>query len=117
MSDGLAPSNIGTSRSWPHTGDRNMPLLEEFMIDRRALIVAGTVAAIVGAAEWPTAGFAAPPIPRSEGDTILNFIKTADGVPIFYKDLRSCNASPLVFHPDCPLTPDHWDNHLPSLLS
>src|SRR3546814_17989210 len=80
MSDGLAPSNIGTSRSWPHTGDRNMPLLEEFMIDRRALIVAGTVAAIVGAAEWPTAGFAAPPIPRAEGDTIMNFLKTADGV-------------------------------------
>jgi hypothetical protein len=51
MSDGLAPSNIGTSRSWLKAGDRNMPLLEEFMIDRRALMVAGTVAAIVGAAE------------------------------------------------------------------
>jgi non-heme chloroperoxidase len=94
-----------------------MPLLKEFMIGRRALIVSEAAAAIVGAGEWPAASFAAPPIPGSEGENVMNFIKTTDGVQIFYKDWGPRDAQPLVFHHGWPLTADEWDNQLLFFLS
>lgn len=94
-----------------------MPLLEEFMINRRAVIVAGTVTAIAGVIDWPTASFAAASISGHEGNTMMNFIKTDDGVQIFYKDWGPRDAQPLVFHHGWPLTADEWDNQLLFFLS
>jgi non-heme chloroperoxidase len=38
-----------------------------------------------------------------------NFITTADGVDIFYKDWGSKDAQPIMFHHGWPLTSDDWD--------
>ena len=37
------------------------------------------------------------------------FVKTADGVDIFYKDWGSKTAQPIVFHHGWPLSSDDWD--------
>jgi len=94
-----------------------MQIFEEFMIDRRALVVAGTAAVIAGGINWPAAGFATTSNSRREGDNIMNFIKTTDGVQIFFKDWGPRDAQPLVFHQGWPLTADEWDNQLLFFLS
>jgi len=38
-----------------------------------------------------------------------NFVKTADGVDIFYKDWGPKDAQPIVFHHGWPLSSDDWD--------
>jgi Predicted hydrolases or acyltransferases (alpha/beta hydrolase superfamily) len=38
-----------------------------------------------------------------------NFVKTADGVEIFYKDWGPKDAQPIVFHHGWPLSSDDWD--------
>ncbi|MCL6705472.1 alpha/beta hydrolase [Pseudomonas sp. R2.Fl] len=38
-----------------------------------------------------------------------NFVKTADGVEIFYKDWGPKDAQPIVFHHGWPLSGDDWD--------
>ena len=40
------------------------------------------------------------------------FIKTEDGVDIFYKDWGSKDAQPIVFHHGWPLSSDDWDTQM-----
>lgn len=40
------------------------------------------------------------------------FVKTKDGVEIFYKDWGDKGAQPVVFHHGWPLTADDWDNQM-----
>jgi non-heme chloroperoxidase len=42
----------------------------------------------------------------------MPFIKTKDGVDIFYKDWGPKAAQPVVFHHGWPLSADDWDNQL-----
>ncbi|HEX7730604.1 MAG TPA: alpha/beta hydrolase [Terracidiphilus sp.] len=42
----------------------------------------------------------------------MPFIKTKDGVEIFYRDLGSKDATPIVFHHGWPLSADDWDNQM-----
>jgi non-heme chloroperoxidase len=42
----------------------------------------------------------------------MPFIKTKDGVDIFYKDWGAKTAQPIVFHHGWPLSADDWDNQL-----
>jgi non-heme chloroperoxidase len=42
----------------------------------------------------------------------MPFIKTKDGVDIFYKDWGPKTAQPIVFHHGWPLSADDWDNQL-----
>src|SRR4051794_28460231 len=42
----------------------------------------------------------------------MPFIKTKDGVDIFYKDWGARNAQPIVFHHGWPLSADDWDNQM-----
>ena len=42
----------------------------------------------------------------------MPFIKTKDGVDIFYKDWGPKSAQPIVFHHGWPLSSDDWDNQL-----
>ncbi|CDZ68302.1 Non-heme chloroperoxidase [Neorhizobium galegae bv. orientalis] len=41
-----------------------------------------------------------------------SFIKTKDGVDIFYKDWGPKDAQPIVFHHGWPLSSDDWDNQM-----
>jgi non-heme chloroperoxidase len=43
---------------------------------------------------------------------INQFVKTSDGVQIFYKDWGPRDAQPLVFHHGWPLSSDDWDNQM-----
>jgi non-heme chloroperoxidase len=40
------------------------------------------------------------------------FVKTADGVEIFFKDWGPKTAQPIVFHHGWPLSSDDWDNQM-----
>lgn len=42
----------------------------------------------------------------------MAFVKTSDGVNIFYKDWGSKDAQPIVFHHGWPLSADDWDNQM-----
>ena len=82
---------------------------------REALRRSGQFALAAGlAAAWPlTAGAAgtlpaAHPAPPHPGAS-MNFVTTADGTQIFYKDWGPKNAQPIVFHHGWPLCSDDWD--------
>lgn len=42
----------------------------------------------------------------------MSFVKTKDGVNIYYKDWGEKDAQPLVFHHGWPLSADDWDNQM-----
>ncbi|SMG31424.1 alpha/beta fold hydrolase [Cedecea sp. NFIX57] len=42
----------------------------------------------------------------------MTFVKTKDGVNIFYKDWGPKTAQPIVFHHGWPLSADDWDNQM-----
>lgn len=42
----------------------------------------------------------------------MAFVKTNDGVNIFFKDWGPKNAQPIVFHHGWPLSADDWDNQM-----
>lgn len=43
------------------------------------------------------------------GDDTMSFVKTTDGVDIFFKDWGPKDAQPIVFHHGWPLSSDDWD--------
>jgi non-heme chloroperoxidase len=47
----------------------------------------------------------------------MAFVKTTDGVEIFYKDWGPKDAQPIVFHHGWPLSSDDWDNQMLFFLS
>jgi len=47
----------------------------------------------------------------------MPFVKTSDGVEIFYKDWGSQDAQPIVFHHGWPLSADDWDAQMLFFLS
>jgi non-heme chloroperoxidase len=89
-----------------------MPLLEKFMVDRRAFVAAGGAAAIVSGLAWSITALGASHPTANEGYHPMNFITARDGAQIFYKDWGARDAQPLVFHHGWPLTADEWDNQL-----
>jgi non-heme chloroperoxidase len=42
----------------------------------------------------------------------MNFVRTNDGVDIFFKDWGPKNAQPIVFHHGWPLSSDDWDTQM-----
>lgn len=42
----------------------------------------------------------------------MSFVKTKDGVNIFYKDWGAKEVQPIVFHHGWPLSADDWDNQM-----
>lgn len=52
-----------------------------------------------------------PPTSSSQGqaDMTSGFVKTKDGVEIFYKDWGPKDAQPIMFHHGWPLSSDDWD--------
>lgn len=55
----------------------------------------------------------------THGDETMtgNFVRTSDGVDIFYKDWGPKDAQPIVFHHGWPLSSDDWDAQLLFFLS
>jgi non-heme chloroperoxidase len=89
-----------------------MPLLKDFMIDRRAFCAAGGAAVFVSGLGWPGMSLGASLYNASQGAHPMNFITANDGAQIFYKDWGPRDAQPLVFHHGWPLTADEWDKQL-----
>lgn len=86
---------------------------------REALRRSGQLALATGlatslATAWPlTAGAAgSPPAAHPahpHSGASMNFVTTADGTQIFYKDWGPKTAQPIVFHHGWPLSSDDWD--------
>jgi non-heme chloroperoxidase len=86
--------------------DFNIPL------SRRHTLLAG--ATLSAAAALPSLAFAAKTSAKPKGKTEMteSFIKTKDGVEIFFKDWGPKDAQPIVFHHGWPLSSDDWDNQM-----
>ncbi|HZZ92216.1 MAG TPA: alpha/beta hydrolase [Usitatibacter sp.] len=84
-------------------------------INRRHFLFAG-VAGAAATAMVPAATFAQAQasIQTSKGETRMSsgYIKTQDGIEIFYKDWGPRDAQPIVFHHGWPLSADDWDNQM-----
>jgi non-heme chloroperoxidase len=42
----------------------------------------------------------------------MSFVKTQDGVEMFYKDWGPKDAQPIMFHHGWPLSSDDWDGQM-----
>jgi non-heme chloroperoxidase len=80
-----------------------------FGATRRTVVFtgAGLIAATLAA---PELAFAAQPSsPQGPIAMTSGFVKTKDGIEIFYKDWGPRDAQPIVFHHGWPLSSDDWD--------
>ena len=75
-----------------------------------------TLAGVASAALLPAAAFAQAATANSQpvGKTHMSsgFVKTKDGVEIFYKDWGPRNGQPIMFHHGWPLSSDDWDTQM-----
>jgi non-heme chloroperoxidase len=89
------------------------PVTEDFSLplSRRQTLIAGATASLVMAVP----AFAAEKhISKPKGNIRMTeqFVKTKDGVDIFYKDWGPKDAQPIVFHHGWPLSSDDWDTQM-----
>ncbi|MDQ0839347.1 non-heme chloroperoxidase [Sphingomonas faeni] len=82
-------------------------------LSRRAAFLgaAGAAAATVFA---PAAAIAQSRNPKASGDIYMSsgYVKTKDGIDIFFKDWGPRGAQPIVFHHGWPLSADDWDTQM-----
>ncbi|RRN69579.1 alpha/beta fold hydrolase [Agrobacterium deltaense] len=78
-------------------------------LSRRRLLLAG--AALSAAMAVPSTAFSKSIPSRNEGAIPMteSFVKTKDGVDIYFKDWGPKDAQPIVFHHGWPLSSDDWD--------
>ncbi|WP_080857131.1 alpha/beta fold hydrolase [Agrobacterium deltaense] len=78
-------------------------------LSRRRLLLAG--AALSAAMAMPSTAFSKSIPSRNEGAFPMteSFVKTKDGVDIYFKDWGPKDAQPIVFHHGWPLSSDDWD--------
>ncbi|CAN7630737.1 alpha/beta hydrolase [Agrobacterium tumefaciens] len=78
-------------------------------LSRRRLLLAG--AALSAAMAVPSTAFSKSIPSRNEGAFPMteSFVKTKDGVDIYFKDWGPKDAQPIVFHHGWPLSSDDWD--------
>lgn len=83
--------------------------LIELALSRRHLLLAG--AALSTAMAMPSTAFSNSTPTPTEGAFPMteSFVKTKDGVDIFFKDWGPKDAKPIVFHHGWPLSSDDWD--------
>ncbi len=81
----------------------------ELAISRRHVLLAG--AALSTAMAMPSTAFSKSIPSRNEGAFPMtgSFVKTKDGVDIYFKDWGPKDAQPIVFHHGWPLSSDDWD--------
>ncbi|HBF28064.1 alpha/beta hydrolase [Rhizobium sp.] len=78
-------------------------------LSRRQTLIAGTTASL--AMVTPAFSAVTAKSKQANGGISMteNFVKTKDGVDIFYKDWGPKDAQPIVFHHGWPLSSDDWD--------
>ncbi len=81
----------------------------ELVLSRRHVLLAG--AALSTAMAMPSLAFSKSIPSRNEGAFPMteSFVKTKDGVDIYFKDWGPKDAQPIVFHHGWPLSSDDWD--------
>ncbi|WHO24792.1 alpha/beta hydrolase [Agrobacterium tumefaciens] len=81
----------------------------ELALSRRHVLLAG--AALSTAMAMPSIAFSKSIPSRNEGAFPMteSFVKTKDGVDIYFKDWGPKDAQPIVFHHGWPLSSDDWD--------
>src|SRR3546814_15541493 len=80
--------------------DHSMPILQDFMIGRRALVAAGGAATLAGGLGWSAVSLGTIPPKAHKGADPMTYITASDGAPIFYKASGPRAAPPLVFNRD-----------------
>ena len=89
------------------------------IITRRATLA--SMAAVSAVSLMPAAAFAQPASPpkNAKGPTKMSsgYVKTKDGVEIFFKDWGPKTAQPIMFHHGWPLSSDDWDAQMLFFLS
>jgi non-heme chloroperoxidase len=87
-------------------------------ITRRTAVLSGaalTAGLMAPAAVARTSGTVAASL--TQGEAVMNFVTTRDGVGIFYKDWGPRDAQPIMFHHGWPLSADDWDAQMLFFLS
>lgn len=81
----------------------------KLILTRRGALLGS--AALTASLALPAVSAAANPQNPAKGDVPMteSFVKTKDGVEIFYKDWGPKTAQPIVFHHGWPLSGDDWD--------
>ncbi|XOK13109.1 alpha/beta fold hydrolase [Agrobacterium tumefaciens] len=81
----------------------------ELALSRRHVLLAG--AALSTAMAMPSTALSKSIPSRNEGAFSMteSFVKTKDGVDIYFKDWGPKDAQPIVFHHGWPLSSDDWD--------
>lgn len=84
-----------------------------FTTDRRMMMIgAGSIVAAAFVASGALSANSTPATLKSERDDTMGYVKTKDGVEIFYKDWGPKSAQPIVFHHGWPLSSDDWDTQM-----
>jgi non-heme chloroperoxidase len=78
-------------------------------LSRRQTLIASATVSLAMATPALSAVKAKPKQANGVGPMTENFVKTKDGVEIFYKDWGPKDAQPIVFHHGWPLSSDDWD--------
>ena len=84
----------------------------DFSLSRRQTLIAG--AAFSAAMAVPDLAFPKSTTQTSKGNLEMTdgFVKTKDGVNIYYKDWGPKDAQPIHFHHGWPLSSDDWDTQM-----
>ncbi|NVP57274.1 alpha/beta fold hydrolase [Mycoplana rhizolycopersici] len=80
-----------------------------FPLSRRQTLIAGATASFAMAVPAFAAEKKQLNAPKGAAPMAQEFVKTKDGVEIFYKDWGPKDAQPIVFHHGWPLSADDWD--------
>lgn len=91
----------------------------ELPLSRRQALFAGATASIAAVAAPALAGEKTRQHSKPSEAPFLGgeFVRTKDGVEIFYKDWGPKDAQPIHFHHGWPLSADDWDNQMLYFLS
>ncbi|MEI9992720.1 MAG: alpha/beta hydrolase [Rhizomicrobium sp.] len=82
----------------------------ELSATRRSLLIGAAATTGLLAAGFPMAASSSPS--ATPGENTMDWVKTSDGVDIFYKDWGPRDAQPIVFSHGWPLSADDWDAQL-----
>src|SRR5262245_27807790 len=85
-------------------------------LSRREFLALGAVATVAMTAIPTTAADAQSTTP-TERTADMSYVRTKDGVDIFYKDWGPKDAQPIAFHHGWPLSADDWDIQMLYFLS